>query len=256
MKNRIETIVSLIVFFVNINIINSQVIITQDFEGPLTGGWMSNGSIVSAQNSINAYAGSGMLALGQQKSLSSPAFTLPAGSKNLSFWLNISSPSVFASIGAMLTQNSNTVVNLGTWTYLSNWQQITINIPAGYTGNNYAITFSVQSSVSTTNFYLDDINVSAGSFPTGINKNEGFYSDIKIGRDVFNKNTVQLFSNEILENSDLYITTIEGNEIFSMKSINILNSKAFEINLPEINSGVYLLKLKNKDKVIVGKIII
>ncbi len=256
MRNKIFLHLILMILFLKGNLIVGQVIISQDFEGPLTGGWMSNGTILGSQNSINAYAGSGMISLGQQKNLTGPVFTLPAGTKNLSFWWNVAVPSAFATLNAVLAQNSSTVANLGSWTFATAWQQTIINIPAGYTGNNYTITFSVQSSSSSTTFYLDEINLSAGSFPTSVNESEEDDAHITIVQDVFDRNKIKILGTKEAEDFDLYIFTIDGKEVFLRKAINISGSPTSEIELPEISKGLYILKLSNGKKFYTQKLFI
>lgn len=104
----------LIAFTLKANLFG-QIIISQDFEGPLTG-WVNKGTLTSVQNSITAYAVAGMLALSTGSALASPTFALPSGAKYVSFWLNSFNDTPFGyTFAADLLQNGTPVFALGSW---------------------------------------------------------------------------------------------------------------------------------------------
>ncbi|MDX2173942.1 MAG: T9SS type A sorting domain-containing protein [Bacteroidota bacterium] len=247
MKNNF-TFIALAAIILSSTKVNAQVIISQDFEGPLTG-WTNQGTLTSTQNSITAHSGGGMLALSTGSALTSPTFALPSGAKNVSFWLNSFNDAPFGySFTADLLQNGTSVLTLGSWmsdiySAINPWSQISINIPSGFSGNDYSITFKVQSFTNPNlRFYLDDIYLSTGA--VGLKDNNALSSDIKVINDVTNK-TLKIYPNTNLENNEIQITSIDGKVIFTKQSVDILKSSYYEINLPEVNEGLYILKVSN-----------
>lgn len=256
-KLKTKTLTAIILIFTFISA-SAQVIISQDFEGPLTG-WTNQGTLTSTQNSITAHSGGGMLALSTGSALTSPTFALPSGAKNVSFWLNSFNDAPFAySFTADLLQNGTSVLALGSWmsdTYsaINPWSQIAINIPSGFSGNDYTLSFKVQSFTNPNlRFYLDDIYLSTGA--VGLKDNSLSNSDIKIITNVTNK-TLTIYSNTNFENNDIQIMSIDGKVIFTKQSVDILKSYFTEINLPEVNGGLYILKLSNATGAFTNKLV-
>lgn len=247
MKNNF-TFIAAVAIILSCTKVNAQVIISQDFEGPLTG-WTNQGTLTSTQNSITAHSGGGMLALSTGSALTSPTFALPSGAKNVSFWLNSFNDAPFAySFTADLLQNGTSVLTLGSWmsdiySTINPWSQIAINIPSGFSGNDYSITFKVQSFTNPNlRFYLDDIYLSTGA--VGLKENNTLNSEVKIINDGANK-TLKIYTNTNFENNNIQIMSIDGKVVFTKQSVDILKSSYYEINLPEVNEGLYILKLSN-----------
>lgn len=257
MKNKFTLLVVITLLFCTSEA-NSQVIISQDFEGPLTG-WTNQGNVVSSQGTVNPHGGGGMLSINTGSMLVSPTFTLPTGAKNLTFWVNEYNASPFGGygIGASLLQNSTSVLSLGTWSDLTTWTQQGVNIPSGFSGSNFSISFAVQPFIDpNVIFYLDDISLSVGTTAVGIKENALLSSDIKICKDVHNEKRVMIYSDESMQNNYLQISTLDGKLIFMHKDLDIIKTKPLEIDLPGAEEGLYILKLSNKDGVIMRKFIL
>ncbi len=226
--------------------LNSQVIISQDFEGPLTG-WTNQGSLVSTQNSITAHSGGGMLALSTGSALTSPTFALPGVAKNLTFWLNSFNDTPFGySFTADLLQNGSTVLALGSWqsdiySAINPWSQKAINIPSGFNGSNYSLRFSVQSFTNPNlRFYLDDISLGFGA--VSVTK----HSDFKNNFNIINNQTdhvVQIFSSTNNNGINVSIYSIDGALVYLKNDLTVLKSSPIQINTSSLRSGIYLIKL-------------
>ncbi len=258
MKNIIITL-TLIAFTLKANLFG-QVIISQDFEGPLTG-WVNQGTLTSVQNSITAYAGGGMLALSTGSALASPIFALPSGAKYVSFWLNSFNDAPFGyTFTADLLQNGTLVFVLGSWmsdvsSAINPWSQQVINIPSGFTGNDFSISFKVQSFTNPNlRFYLDEIYLSVGTSAVGVKENSELTSDIKIVKDF--GNNIKIFAVANMYNNDLQITTLDGKVVYLKCGIDIIGSIPLDIDLSEIKSGLYLIKLSNQNGALIRKLIL
>lgn len=228
---------------------NAQSILSQNFEGPLIG-WFNQGIVTTSQNSITPYAGSGMVSLSTGNALTSPTFSLPNGAKYVSFWFNSFNDSPFNyAISADLLQNGSSVLTLGTWqsdiySAINPWVQKAINIPSGFSGNNYSLSFSVTSNINpVTRFYLDDINLEVGS--VGIKQHESLNSKIKFTTDN-TKKIVYICSEDDYKDNCIQILSLEGKIIYKKTKINLAKNSVFEINLSEINNCIYLLNLSNE----------
>lgn len=257
MKNKLNIAIVFALAF-TLHTLNAQVIISQDFEGPLTG-WTNQGAVVSSQNSVTPYAGGGMLSINTGSMLVSPTFSLPGVAKNLTFWVNEYNASPFGGYGisASLLQNNTSVLSLGTWSDLNTWTQQGVNIPSGFSGSNFSISFAVQPFIDpNVRFYLDDISLSVGTTAVGIQENSNLYSDIKITQDPTNPKKIKIYANDMVGNADLQINSLDGKVILLKKGNDIIKSTPFEIDLSEIKEGIYLIKLSNKDGVITSKLIL
>ncbi|MBL7909622.1 MAG: T9SS type A sorting domain-containing protein [Bacteroidia bacterium] len=236
----------------------AQVIISQNFEAPLTG-WTNQGNLVSSQGTVNPHAGGGMLAINTGSMLISPTFSLPGGAKNLTFWVNEYNASPFGGYGisASLLQNSTSVLSLGTWSDVNAWTQQGVNIPSGFSGSNFSISFAVQPFIDpNVIFYLDDIALSVGTTAVGIKENTLLNSDIKICKDSYNEKRIKIYSNESVENSELQIYTLDGKLIFTQKDLDIMRTTPLEIDLTGGKEGLYIVKLISSKGVIARKFIL
>jgi hypothetical protein len=256
MKNKLITLL-FITFTIKANLFG-QVIISQDFEGPLAG-WINQGNLVSSQGTVNPHAGGGMLAINTGSMLVSPTFSLPGGAKILTFWVNEYNASPFGGYGisASLLQNSTSVLSLGTWSDLTTWTQKGVNIPNGFSGSNFSISFAVQPFIDpNVRFYLDDISLSTGTTAVGRQETTYFYSDINITQDPTNHKRIKIYADATIENADLQINSLDGQVILLKKGNDFIKSTPFEIDLSEIKEGIYIIKLSNKDGVITSKLIL
>jgi hypothetical protein len=232
------------------NNLNSQTILSQNFESPLSG-WSTNGSITAGQNSILPINGSAMVSLTGGDYLESPNFTLPTGDKNIEFWLNSTNNTPFSyTITANLLQNSSPVLNLGFWynnfNTTQNWKKIGINIPNGYSGTNYAIEFKVENaSASALFFYLDDITASTGL--TNVSQIEHKYLDnnVVISQDANNLRDIIIRSTKIKDELDLSVFDISGKIVFERTNFQITKIPTI-INISDIYPGLYFIKLIDK----------
>lgn len=246
MKSKIKMIAFVILTLKFIHV-KTQVIITQDFESPLTG-WISQGTVTAFQNSITPYAGGAMLALGTGSTLTSPTFSIPSGAKYLSFWLNSFNDAPFTyNFNVDLLQNGNSVLNLGSWmsdiySKINPWNQIAINIPSGFNGNDYSIRFKVQSFTNPNlRFYLDEIIFSAGS--VGILENKTLLGDFVITSDAFNK-TLRLTSKNNFNNLEMKIFSIDGILKYDHRNNKLESANSLDLSLSDFTAGIYFVQVK------------
>ncbi len=240
--------------------LKSQAIISQDFEGPLSG-WINQGTLTSTQNSITAYSGNGMLALSTGSALTSPTFSLPSGAKYISFWLNSFNDAPFAySLSVDLLQNGISVASFGPWqsdiySAINPWNQNVITIPSGFSGNDFSISFKVQSFTNPIlRFYLDDIYLSLGTSAVGVEENSILNSGIRIINAI--DNAIKIFTETNMYNSSLQITTLDGKLVYSKCGIDVIRYIPLEIDLSENKSGLYLIKVSNQNGVLTRKLIL
>lgn len=234
-----------------------QVILSQDFEGPLTG-WSNQGILTTSQNSITPHGGSGMVSLSTGNALTSPTFALPSGAKFISFWFNSFNDSPFNySISADLLLNGSPVLALGTWqsdiySNINPWSLKGINIPTGFSGSNYSVSFKVPTSINpVARFYLDDILVSGGTFDVGIKQNTIDPFNLIITSDLTNERVIKLIANSEISNADLEVISIEGKKVFTKNDISISSKNVIEIDLTQTYGNFYFISLTtNKGKVV------
>lgn len=234
--------------------IRSQTIVSQDFEGPLSG-WYNEGTVTGLQNGISPQAGSGMLSLSINQQLESPSFNLPTGNKGVSFWLNTYNPyNLFTfSIEVLLLQGGNPVLTLGTWTNVNTWSNFAVAIPSGYNGNNYSVRFHVlnySNSYNSLRFYLDNINISTGIVTEIATIEHESSNVIKIYP---NPNSGELnisIQNPDL-NSNLEIYSSMGHLLLSEKLI--ATNQSFDIS--HLSRGVYFVKTKSEKTVHNSKLV-
>ncbi|MCE3225545.1 MAG: Secretion system C-terminal sorting domain [Bacteroidetes bacterium] len=245
----------IILFSVFVLHINAQTLISQDFEGPLTG-WYNEGTVTGSENGKVPYAGAGMLSMEINENLESPYFTLPAGSKNVSFQMNSYNPYSFLSfsIEVDLYQNGNPDLSLGTFTNVSAWNFYSINIPAGYSGSNYSVNFHVlnySSSYNNLRFYLDDINVSTG-LATSI-KTESVMNDCyKILHDGSNIKKLTIQQTNDKSSFIVEVISMEGRTIYKKESS---TDPQLEVDLSDVPTGIYNLRVSDNKNVFNKKIV-
>ncbi len=235
--------------------LNSQILVSQDFEGPLGTGWYNEGSLVGLENSISPYAGSGMLSLGINERLESPSFTLSAGPKYVSFWMNAYNPYSLAtfSIELILNQNGNPAFTLGTWNNINPWDFKAINIPSGYTGSNFSIQFHVlnySSSYSNLRFYLDNIQVTAGD-AVGISE-QSAVDNYKVSNSAADRKKISILAPE-KKDFTVEIVSLEGKIICRHEIFSAIQN---EIDLSRCADGIYLIRITDKKNTFTQKIFI
>jgi len=179
----------------------------------------------------------------------------------LSFWLNSFNDAPFGyTFTADLLQNGTPAFALGSWmsdiySAINPWNQQVINIPSGFNGNDFSISFKVQSFTNPNlRFYLDEIYLSMGTSAVGVKENTLLNSDIKVVKDADNK--IKIYTNATMFNNDLQITTLDGKVVYSKKGIDIITSTPLEIELSEIKGGLYLLRVINKDGALTRKLVL
>ena len=235
------------------NILFSQAIISQDFESPLTG-WFNQGVVTVSQNSVTPHGGSAMLALNSASTLTSPTFSLPGGAKNLSFWLNSYNPTPFSyDLRVNLLQNGSPVLSLGSWqSTLTAWGLQGVNIPVGYSGNNFAVSFSVQVTDPNLKFYLDDISLSVGAI--GLNESKNLNHALKVFQDIFDPRIVKIQSTKEVIDMHLQLFSLDGKKVLERKTISIEANSPYGLSLEGFTSGLYLIKVNTREGSITRKI--
>lgn len=232
----------------------SQTIVTQNFEAPLVG-WVTDGTITSTQNSISPVSGSAMLSLNANGYLESPAFSLPAGAKYLTFWLN--SNMTGTNIDVKLSQNNSPVLTLGSFQNGNLiWSQKTLNIPAGYTGSNYSILFEVPLSAhSLHRYYLDDIKVEAGQSPTSIFENSYLLNGVTVIQQTGLENKIIIKTLSTISGINLSLFDVNGKMVYFLNDYEIVSGEQV-VNLPNQGDGIYILHLEKDNKKITRKLIL
>lgn len=234
--------------------VNSQTILSQDFESPLVG-WATDGILTNTQNSISPFGGALMLSLNANGYLESPSFNLPSGSKYVSFWLN--SNMTGTDINIMLSQNNSPILNLGNFQNGSlSWSQKVLNIPVGYTGSNYSILFEVPLNAhSLHRYYLDDIKVEVGQAPTSIIENTQLLDGISVIQERGNENKIIVKTTSNISSLDFSLFDINCKQVFSIKDYEISNSEQV-IDIPNQGSGIYILNLEKGNRKYTKKVIL
>ncbi len=240
--------------FLNSIAMNSQTIITQDFEAPLVG-WVTNGTVTNTQNSVTPVSGSAMLSLGASDYIESPNFSLPAGSKYVSFWLN--SYLTGYDITIKLYQNNLQVLTLGTFqNNNAQWSLKNINIPAGYSGGGYTILFDVvPNAVGSLRYYLDDIKVEVGQAPTSILENNQLLDGVSVDQKFGSENTLVFKTSVFPLNIDFKLFDIQGRTCYSANNLEILSNEQ-NLTIPHVEEGLYILRLQKDNKSFEKKVLL
>jgi hypothetical protein len=233
---------------------NSQTIVSQNFEAPLVG-WVTDGTVTSAQNSITPLGGSAMLSLNANGYLESPVFSLPAGAKHLSFWLN--SNMIGTNIDVKLSQNNSPVLTLGSFQNGNLiWSQKILTIPTGYTGSNYSVLFEVPLNAhSLHRYYLDDISVEVGQAPTSILENRQLLEGISVVQPTGLENKIIIKSLSTMSGINLSLYDVNGKMVYSLNDYEITSGEQV-INLPIQGEGIYIFNLEKDSKKITRKMIL
>lgn len=232
---------------------NSQTIVSQDFEGPLVG-WPTNATVTSTQNSVTPVSGSAMLSLGASSYIHSPNFSLPTGAKHVSFWLN--SYLTGYDITVKLYQNNLPVLTLGTFQNSNTqWSLKNINIPGSYSGSDYTILFEVvPNAVGALRYYLDDIKVEVGQAPTSI-KEINNLTDVSVIQQPGLENRIIIKANSTVSGINLSLFDVKGKMVFSLNDFEI-NSNEQIVDLPNQGEGIYILNIEKNNKKYVKKMIL
>lgn len=101
---------------------------------------------------------------------------------------------------------------------------------------------------------MDEIYLSVGTSAVGVKENSKLTSDIKIVKEF--GNNIKVFAAANMYNNDLQITTLDGKVVYLKCGIDIIGSIPLDIDLSEIKSGLYLIKLVNQNGALVRKLIL
>jgi hypothetical protein len=235
----------------------AQTILSEGFEGPLTG-WVNQGSVVGVQGTVNPHSGGGMVSLAVSNVLTSSDFILPSGEKHISFWLNEFNASPFGgyTIVVDLLQNGSLVKNLGSWKDVSKWTYLAADYLSSYAGTNFSLRFTVQSFINPeVRFYIDDIKIASGFSEVGVEEVPRYLQDIKIAQLVGDQKKLSISSSNMTRLENLKVFDLQGRLLFSEPGQALDLSKGHEIDLDGIHAGIYLVQIKTTEGIISRKII-
>jgi hypothetical protein len=240
-----------------VNGIQAQVILSEGFDGPLSG-WTNQGSVVGTQGTVSPHAGGGMAALAVSNILTSSNFSLPTGDKHISFWINEYNASPFGaySISADLLQNGTSVKNLGTWKDITKWTYIAADYLSAYSGNNFSISFTVQSFIDpNVRFYIDDIKVANGFSEVGVEESSFNGARLAIKQDRTNSKLVLIQASDNTQLLDVEIVEISGKSLMYQYFGNTKTDQNTVLDLTELQDGVYLVKVKSSEGIVFTKLV-
>lgn len=246
-------------FLILVGTYHSQIIVSQNFEGPFPSSinydgtkWFRSStpitSLVSSAGNLTPYEGTTCISLSSsyQAVLKTPYFEKLAGLYKLSFWYHAPYPQVFFEIKLYDTVSSTSLLTLNTnLDYNNTWEYKEFFIPSGYIGNYY---LNFRSSYD--EIYIDDISLVAQN-STKTNENNNLVNQIKLYPNPSSNGIININIAD-LETTYLNVFDVSGKQVFNSH----LNKKNTQIDLSHLTKGVYYAKFQIKNQVVTKKIIL